>query len=289
MTGTAPFLHSLPYMTKTILIIAAVIYWACFVGRVYLWDRELTSVETKLAYLEKAALLVFTAGLVFYIGRLQIIDGHVHSENYDRPVSFLLFAWALSAANLVTEIFYANRATAVYANFWCGLTLSVSASTAAGFRLIFTDDLDWLSFHRLCFLLGYAFCVLAGPLALRYFWYRFRARGLKGEAKAHSMRARSFFDRMTYRMVLWALPLLTAGIITEALVLLEKNRLPSPAMIWNDKTETLLALAAWFLCGLFLHTRLFFGWRNFKSATLYVVGMAALLGAHIVQGLHRLG
>ena len=274
-------------MTKTIFILAAVLYWACFLGRVYLWDRELTSVETKLAFLEKAALLVFTAGIVFYIGRLQIVEGRVHSMNYDRPVSFLLLAWALSAANLVTEIFYANRASAVYANFWCALTLSVSASTAASLRLIFSDDLDWLSFHRLCFLLGYAFCILAGPLALRHFWIRARARGLTGEARAHSMRQRSFFDRMTYRMVLWALPLLTAGIITEALVLLETNRFPSPEQIWSQKTETLLALAAWFLCGVFLHTRIFFGWRNFKSATLYVVGMATLLSAHILQGIYR--
>lgn len=275
-------------MTKTIFIVAAVLYWASFLGRLYLWDRELTSVEAKLAMLEKAALLVFTAGLVFYIGRLQIVEGQVRSLIYDRPVSFLLFAWALSAANLVTEILYANRASAIYANFWCGLTLSVSTSTAASLRLIFSDDLDWLSFHRLCFLLGYAFCVLAGPLALRYFWIRARARGLTGEARAQSMRKRSFFDRMTYRMVLWALPLLTAGIITEALVLLETNRFPSPDVIWAQKTETLLALAAWFLCGLFLHTRLFFGWRNFKSATLYLVGLVSLLGAHILQGLQRI-
>lgn len=276
-------------MTKAIFIVAAVLYWICFAGRLYLWDRELTAVESKLAMLEKLTLLVFTAGLVFYIGRLQIVEGQLHSLNYDRPVSFLLFAWALSAANLVTEIFYANRASAIYSNFWGGLTLSVSASTAASLRLLFSDDLDWLSFHRLCFLLGYGFCVLAGPLALRHFWIRARARGLHGEARAASMRKRAFFDRMTYRMVLWALPLLTAGIITESLVLLETNRFPSPEQLWDQRMETLLALAAWFLCGLFLHTRLFFGWRNFKSASLYVAGMVILLAVHIAQGLHRIG
>lgn len=287
LTSTPGSLQSLP-MTKSIFLVAAVVYWICFLGRLYLWDRELTSLETKLSYLEKAALLVFTAGLVLYIGKLQIVDGRVHSEIYDRPVSFLLFAWAVSAANLVTEIFYGNRSSAIFSNFWCGLTLSLSASAAASFRMFFTDDLDWLSFHRLCFLLGYAFAALAAPLALRFFWGRLRARRLEGEAKVNCNRSIAFWDRMTYRMVLWALPLLTAGIITEALVLMETNRLPSPEEIWMKKTETLLALAAWFLCGIFLHTRLFFGWRNLKSATLYIVGLVVLLGAHVVQGLQRL-
>jgi ABC-type uncharacterized transport system permease subunit len=271
-------------MTELILIAAAVLYWVCFAGRVYLWDRELTSVETRLSMLEKAALLIFTAGLVLYIGKLRVVDGHLHSIVYDRPVSFLLFAWAVSAANLVTEITYLNRSTAAFANFWCGLTLSLSASAAAGFRVLFTDDLDWLSFHRLCFLMGYAFAALAAPLVVRFFWTNFQARGLNGPEKADADRTMMFWDRMIFRMVLWALPLLTAGIITEALVLLETNRLPSPEQIWSDRPETLLALAAWFLCGLFLHMRLFFGWKNMKSAALYGAGFVLLLITQIGQG-----
>jgi len=44
-----------------------------------------------------------TGALVLYINALEIVHGEVHSANYDRPVSFLLFAWALCAAQLVTE------------------------------------------------------------------------------------------------------------------------------------------------------------------------------------------
>lgn len=269
-------------MTKMILVASAILYWVCFLGRLYLWNKEWTPLERKISYLEKLSLLVFTSGLVFYIGKLQIVAGEVRSQHYDMPVSFLLFAWTLSASNLVTEIAYGNRWSALFSNFWNALALTLSPAAAIYFQRVFTYDLQWLSFHRLCFLLGYAFCVLALPLVLFFFFNRWREQNEKQLAQADQM------DRMLYRMILWALPLLTAGIIVEAILLLETNQLPSPEEIWTQKTETLLALATWFLCGIYLHTRLFFGWKRTKSAALYLFGLGVILLGHILHSASHL-
>jgi ABC-type uncharacterized transport system permease subunit len=274
-------------MTKSILLGAGILYWICFAARAYLWGKTRLSLEQKVSHLEKAALLVFTAGLVLYIGKLQVIDGQLHLDHYDMPVSFLLFAWAISAANLATEIAYNNRWTALFANFWTGLALTLSPAAASSFEQLFTYDLEWLSFHRLCFLLGYAFCALAFPLVLYFCLLSWRIRKAPADAQERTAPLLWGLDRMAYRMILWALPLLTAGIITEALVLLETNQLPGPEEIWNQKRETLLALAAWFLCGIYLHTRLFFGWRNFRAAALYLTGLALLLLGHFVHSFSR--
>jgi ABC-type transport system involved in cytochrome c biogenesis permease subunit len=269
-------------MTKLILVAAAVIYWVCFAFRIYLWNKDLTPLARAIAHAEKVALLVFTTGLVLYIGKLQIINDQVRSENYDMPVSFLLFAWCISAANVSTEIAYNNRWSAVFTNLWSGLALTLSPAAAIHFQGVFTYDLEWLSFHRLCFLLGYAFCILAFPLVIFYFVASWRTRFNK--ASETEILTLWGLDRMSYRMILWALPLLTAGIITEALLLLEANQLPGPAEIWHQKQETLLALTAWFLCGIYLHSRLFLGWKNLRAASLYLAGLALLLLGHISHG-----
>lgn len=270
-------------MPKILFIITAALYWVSFLGRLSLWFKSNPRLDRFSSLTERLSLFVFTAALVVYIAELEITGGEVHSAIYDRPVSFLLFAWAIAAAHLTSEIIYGNRATAPFANLWAALALTLSATATALFSSIFTSDLAWLSFHRLCFLLGYAFCMLALPLVVRYLTLRARAPKLQQEFRAEAERELWRLDRMAYRMVLWALPLLTAGIIAEALVLLEQHQLPGPAELWSGQRETMLALTTWFLCGIYLHSRLFFGWRNTNAATLYLVGLALLLAGHFSQ------
>ncbi len=267
-------------MTKEIFVLAAALYWISFLLRFVLWTLPNRRAEFAASAMEKAAMLAFTAALVLYINKLQIVNGEVHSPLYDRPVSFLLFAWAISAAHLVTEVAYGNTMTAVFADIWTALSLTISSTAAYVMKNVFTSDLEWLSFHRLCFLLGYAFCILAFPLVLRYFRTALGLRRTPPEKLAAVQRDLWRVDRMGYRMVLWALPLLTAGIITEILLLIEAHRLPNPEQLWRMQQESLLALTAWFLCGIYLHTRLFFGWRNLRSASLYLVGLLVLIGGH---------
>lgn len=252
---------------------------------ILIWTKISPQLNKIAPFVEKVSLILFTIGIVLYISKMQIVDGEIRADYYNRPVSWLLFAWSLNAAHLATEIAYGNRVTALFANLWTALALSVSPGFGGIFKNVFSNDLQWLSFHRLCFLLGYAFCVLALPLGLRYFWESYQSRKAREENHAYVERSLWKLDRMEYRMILWALPLLSAGIITEALILLEANRFPGPAQIWMERRETLLALAAWFICGIYLHTRLFFGWKNFRSTALYLIGLAFLLAGHLSHSL----
>lgn len=270
-------------MTKEIFVLTAALYWISFLLRFFLWTRPNAKLETLTANLEKTALLAFTGGLVLYIDRLQVENGQVHSLIYDRPVSFLIFAWSVSVAHLITEIAYDNKLTAVYSDLWAALALTVSSAAAQYLKTIFSNDLDWLSFHGICFLLGYAFCVLAFPLVLRFIHLAFSRPKNQEEAEAARKRELWRLDRMCYRMVLWALPALTAGIVSEGVLLIDMHRLAGPAQIWAQQQESLLALTAWFLCGLYLHMRLFFGWRNLRSAGLYLGGLVILVGTHLGQ------
>jgi ABC-type transport system involved in cytochrome c biogenesis permease subunit len=274
-------------MTKSLFVLSAALYWISFLARFFLWTRASRKLELSASGCEKIAMLTFTGALVLYINALQIVNGEVHSVNYDRPVSFLLFAWAISAAHLVSEVAYGNTLTAIFADFWTALALTISSAAAYLMKRVFTNDLEWLSFHRLCFLLGYAFCVLAFPLTLRYFRSAFRLRRASPAQAAQVSRELWKADRMGYRMVLCALPLLTAGIVTELLLMIDSHRLLASGLAWTQNPEDLLALTAWILCGLYLHTRLFFGWKNMRSAALYLTGFALLVGTHLLSNFRK--
>lgn len=259
----------------------AVLYWISTAGRLFLWEKNSYRWEQIMAAFEKFCLLTFTAGIVWYIHKLKIVDGSLELSQYESPLSWLLFAWCLNAANAVSEIAYGNTLSALFANFWTAMALSVLPKLRSeSFQALFTNDIQWLNFHRLCFLLGYAFCVLAFPLALLYLWKSFRFAHVKPDGIAQAERYLWKIDRMAYRMILWALPLLTLGFILEALSMMEKGQLPDPLQLWTERKEAFLGLATWFICGIYLHSRLFFGWKNRRCAFMYLAGLIIVIIGH---------
>lgn len=270
-------------MIKVAIIAAGIIFWISVVLQLLQFSGKFLRGKQIILTLERVGLFVFTAGLVFYISKLEIVAQSVRFEKYDLPVSFLLFTWCLIAANLVSEISYNNRYSSFFTNLWAALALTISPSAAQAFRGLFTDDLQWLSFYRLCFLLGYSFCLMALPMAAQYFYV---SRQKEGNVQANSTTLYSL-DRMMFRMILLALPLLTAGIVAEAVVLLETNQFPSPEELITHRLETALAIGTWALCGLYLHCRLFFGWKEKRVAVLYLFGLCATILGHILHGLSR--
>jgi len=270
-------------MIKGAIIGAGVIFWISVILQLMQFAGKFLRGKQTILTLERMGLFVFTVGLVFYISKLEIVAQSVRFEKYDLPVSFLLFTWCLIAANLISEISYNNRYSSFFTNIWAALALTVSPSAAQAFRGLFSADLQWLSFYRLCFLLGYSFCLMALPMAAQYF-YLSRKRKIGPESHGPTLYS---LDRMMFRMILLALPLLTAGIVAEAVVLLETNQFPSPKELITNRVETALAICTWALCGLYLHSRLFFGLKATRVAVLYLSGLCVTLLAHILHGLSR--
>jgi ABC-type transport system involved in cytochrome c biogenesis permease subunit len=256
--------------------LTSIAYGSCALLRVWLIYQENRTIDRWLGMAEKLALVVFTGAMVFYVGELHLVDGALRSTLYDRPVSFLLLAWALAVASLGAEIAYGVRGSALFVNLWCAISLSLGERAFHLFEGLFNRDLEWLSFHRLCFMVGYAFCLLSLPWLLRYFWL-----GLSSKEADKKNAGQSLADRMSFRMILWALPLLTVGIIVEALLLMETNQLPPPEALWKTQRETFLAIAAWSLCGIYLHLRLFWNWKEWRPAALYLGGFCLLALGHL--------
>ncbi len=264
-------------MPAKILHIAASIYLLAALGRVLHWKRPGIRFQSWLSVAEKLAYIVFTGGLVVYIQSLDVASTGELLEESKWPVSWLLLAWSIGTAHLVSELAHGNRFTAAFANTWIAVSLLVpSPLRSSSLSRMFTHELEWLSFHRLCFMLAYAFCLLALPLVVETLW-----RGGTGKGSLDSDPILPQVDRLSFRLILWALPLLTVGFLVEALLMLERREFPSPAQIWTERKEMFLALATWFTCGVYLHMRLFHGWKARRSAVFFITCLVFVLAGHL--------
>jgi hypothetical protein len=243
-------------MTEQILQLSAGLFWISLLVRFFKKPR-LTAVYEKICF------IIFTAGLVLYIQ-----GGDPAAGRW--PISWLLLTWCINAAQIINELFYDSRHTAWFASTWSAIALSLPASTQSKtLSRVFTRDMEWLNFHRLCFLLAYAFCILMIPLALR---------SLKKNSDLVEEE-----ERMQYRMALWALPLLTVGFLIETLFLLEKGDLPGPVQIWTERREAFLALGTWFFCGIYLHMRITYAWKGAKTAGIFLLGVVLIFAGNFSE------
>lgn len=264
--------------------ITAGMYWFSTLGRIFSKENFFPQLHKPATILEKLAFIVFTAGLVLYILHLNRPEDFLADGSFQKPLSWLLFTWCLNAATISMEIIYSVTNTAVFANGWTALALTLLPNSGLGARKIhqvFSNDLSWLNIHRMSFLLAYAFCALALPLAIQFLWNSFRAKIVEGEEKVVLEKKQLRLDRLQYRLILWGLPLLTLGMVVEALLLIDQKQLPSPLQIWTEQKEAFLALFTWFICGVYLHTRLFFGWRNRRCAFFYLAGLILVAAGHL--------
>ena len=229
---------------------------------------------------EKVALLVFTVALVNHMGKLQFVNDELVSSQFNKPMSWILFAWAISAAAIAIEVVYRSRMLADFANLYVVLAILLTPHLNGRFKNLFSNDVQWLSIHRLAYLCGYAFCILALPVTIRYLWVYQKSRHLSESNKAGTTRLQWALDRLSYRLILWALPLFTAGIITDLATLIDYKKLPTLMDIFLNHRETILAITTWALCGVYLHARLFFGWKNLKSSFLYFASLLFVTLGH---------
>lgn len=273
-------------MAPLVFIITAVLFWVFFALRLLLAQKKFPRLDQATTIGEKLAYILFTFGLAIYIYYFheQHDSWMIQTLTAKKPISWLLFVWCVYSAQILVEVFYGSFITKNFANFWvaASLTLLPNASPQS-IHAIFTSDAVWLNFHRLSFLLGYSFCILAMPLAFAYLWQHARIARLPDVEQIQEQQKLWMLDRMQYRMILWALPLLTLGIVVEAFLLMERGSFPSPVEIWTEQKESFLALATWFFCGFYLHTRLFFAWRDVRSSALYLAAFTLIFIGHVSE------
>ncbi len=123
----------------------------------------------------------------------------------------------------------------------------------------------------------FAACALTGFVVLL---------GWKPERFLNALPPLNVLDRLTYRTVVLAFPLLTLMVITGAVWANE-----SWGRYWGWDPKETWALITWLFYAAFLHVRLVQGWKGRRSALLAVLGFIAVLFTYLgvsflLPGLH---
>ncbi len=229
--------------------------------------------------LERIGFSVFTVAICLLAYRSN--QDPEFSTQYSFP--WILFTWAMAGGHLLTDVLYKNRSSKISIFTWIIFVLVLFPSPSHPSLGGFLDGgVSWLSFHRLVFLLGYAFYFLGIPLLLSFFWthvaHPFFFKRPKGAILEHQTRE---LDRIHSHLILWALPLLSLGIFTKILTWIESEAIIDAQTIWATSGEEFLAITAWFTCAIFLHARVFLRWKYSACASLYFAGLIVVIGAHL--------
>jgi len=187
-----------------------------------------------------AAIALGAAAHTFIIGHRWVVSGHPPLSGLFDAVIF--FSWTTVVVFGIVEIAFRTR--------W--LTLFVGLTEIAFFLYAWECDpaikplvpvlkSAWLIIHVFCYMIGYGVMTVASFMAVCYYAHLLRGGGSETTQR---------FDTLTYRLVAFGFPLLTAGVLTGAVW---ANRTWGRYWGWDPK-ET-WSLVSWIIYATFLHLR----------------------------------
>lgn len=228
---------------------------------------------------ERVILLSLTLGIVTLVGKIQVIDGQIFGDLPKKPISLVLFTWCLLMCFQFSETLYGSLGVSIPILLWTLGILIFPIQNSIFSQQLFTQEVSWLSIHRLFFLLGYSFAIVAFLISAKNYLNAVATliKTKRPNEWKSIFEAKGFADRMVYRMVLWALPLLTLGIFIEVIFYLENQNLPAPYELLNGRKDALLPLLLWILCGIYLHSRLFWQWNSLRTGLIYFAGFLIIV------------
>ena len=219
--------------------------------------------------------------------------GHPPLTNLYESAGF--FSWAITLLYLYMDMKYKSRIVGVFA-----LPLALLGIAGAGVWL--NSDIeplvpalksDWLLFHVITCLLGYAAFAIACCASIMYL---FKARYGAGSSSnklfaglAKRLPEAVALDALNYRTVAIGFLFLTIGIITGSIWAHY-----AWGSYWSWDSKETWSLIVWLIYAAFLHARFTRGWEGKRAAWLSIVGFAATLFCYLgvnlfMSGLHSYG
>lgn len=273
------------------------------------WVGQAATVLAFIAILANAVILVARA----------YESGHAPFSNLYE--SMVLFVWVMAVGYLVMEFKY--RIKVIGAFVMTLAFLAMFATSQLPYRFQSVEPLNpalqnkwkwlislltplglekyaigWLDVHVFTTFIGYAGFAISFGLSIMYL-LKVRGEGvssIKGWSLIESIRGwqrivevfpgSAILDELSYKVIAWGFPFLTAGIITGAIW---ANYAWGTYWSWDPK-ET-WSLITWFIYAAYLHARITRGWRGRRTAYLSIIGFLAVVFLYwgvsfVLPGLH---
>jgi len=143
----------------------------------------------------------------------------------------------------------------------------------------------WLHIHVTSMLISYAFFATAFFVALAYVGRYILLRNRPGFNVAEDS-VLKYLDSLNFRIITIGVPVLTGGVILGAVWAAEAWGRP-----WAFDPKETAAAITWMIYVLYLHSRLFLGWRGMRGILVSIIGFGAVIFTYLgvsffLPGLH---
>lgn len=198
-------------------------------------------------------------------------------------LSFL--AWSSVLAYLIMEKKYAFKKAGPFLMLIVIALMALASSPLMSSKatpLVPALQSYWLWLHVSITLLGEAFFAVAFVTSLLYLYVRSKEK--KGESSSLSSQK---LDFISYRAVALGFPLFTLGGLVFGMIWAYK----AWGSYWSWDPKETWSLITWFVFALYLHSRIVWRWKGFRSAVVAIIGFLTAMFTYfgvnyLITGLH---
>ena len=191
--------------------------------------------------------------------------------------SLVFLAWVLVAIYLVMERSYRITALGAFAAV-VGLCLTVAGTAlprSVNTALLPALRSHWSAIHIVSCLISYACLILAFGAALCYVIQEYLLKKKRITVLHRRLPSLDVADRLAYKMVSLAFPMLTLGIITGALWAQS-----AWGRYWGWDPKETWSLITWLVYAAYLHVRIVSRWRGKWASRLLVAGFVSIVATY---------
>lgn len=143
----------------------------------------------------------------------------------------------------------------------------------------------WMAIHVPVMFISYAAFTMAFGVGLAFLLQEWQLKSKKPNHLTFRLPSLDDMDRMIYRTIAAAFPILTVGVLLGATWAYD-----AWGRYWGWDPKETWALITWFIYAAYLHMRLVKGWRGRKAAYMSMLGFACVIftyvGVNYISELH---
>jgi len=265
--------------------------WVYLISALFFLCSYLSGGKKASTMVAVAAGSTLALGVVLHVSALVIrgiLAGRTPVANLFESATFII--GMMTVLSVIISTYYRSRvvglAGATLGAFFMGIANNIPLQYGRKI-LPLVDALQsyWLHIHVTAMLTSYAFFALAFFVALCYVLRRIML-SRRGAFEANNDGTLQYLDGLNFRIITIGFPILTAGVILGAVWASEAWGRP-----WGFDPKETAAAMTWMIYALYLHFRLFMGWRGPKGVWLSVLGFGAVVFTYLgvsffLPGLH---
>lgn len=212
-----------------------------------------------------------------------------HPPFLDLPGSLVCFSWALMTAHLVMARVHRTSVLGVFASFVSAASL-ISGMSLMGAAAPPPAALlgPWSAVHIAGSLISYVGLALAFGATIAYTLQERLLKAKRITSLQKRLPSLDALDRLSYRMVALAFPVLTLGIVTGSIWAQS-----AWGSYWNWNPKETWSLITWLVYAAYLHVRVIQGRRSRWATRLLILGFACVLitylGVSLLTSGHHVG